>query len=251
MKRKRHTRESILEEVKKFAEEKGRPPTSRECHDGLKGDNKVFSFGQRTVRRHFATFNNMLEIAGLPTRATPQPSKKVECEHCGEEFMKTHRELERTEHSFCSRKCSNQYFNAQRKGTHLVERHCAHCGILLTKWGTKYCGLDCSKKAQREARDKHIEKQMAEGKQLDPHTIRSYLLRKRDHRCEDCQNTTWKGEPIPLQVDHIDGNPTNDRLENLRLICPNCHALTPTFGAKNTGNGRAKRRQRYAECKSI
>lgn len=41
------------------------------------------------------------------------------------------------------------------------------------------------------------------------------------------------GQPIPLELDHIDGNHQNNALQNLRLLCPNCHALTPTFRDKN------------------
>lgn len=46
------------------------------------------------------------------------------------------------------------------------------------------------------------------------------------------------------------GRSDNNILENLRLVCPNCHALTPTYKGKNNGNGRARRRQRYREGKS-
>lgn len=59
------------------------------------------------------------------------------------------------------------------------------------------------------------------------------IIEEIGRRCECCQNTTWMREPIPLDLDHIDGNPDNDTRENLRLLCPNCHRLTPTWGAKN------------------
>ncbi len=43
------------------------------------------------------------------------------------------------------------------------------------------------------------------------------------------------GKPIPLQIDHIDGNSDNNTEDNFRLLCPNCHAQTPTYSGKNAG----------------
>lgn len=67
--------------------------------------------------------------------------------------------------------------------------------------------------------------------------IRLALLRSgtRAHRCERCNLTEWNGRPIPLELDHIDGDRTHNQLENLRLLCPNCHALTPTYRGRNIG----------------
>jgi hypothetical protein len=59
----------------------------------------------------------------------------------------------------------------------------------------------------------------------------------KDHRCEACDLTRWRGRPIPLELDHIDGDRTNNELQNLRLLCPNCHALTPTYRGRNIGRG--------------
>lgn len=52
-------------------------------------------------------------------------------------------------------------------------------------------------------------------------------------QCTCCGGTEWLGAPIPLELDHIDGNSDNNTLSNLRLLCPNCHALTPTYRGKN------------------
>ncbi|MEU9183084.1 HNH endonuclease signature motif containing protein [Streptomyces sp. NPDC048484] len=58
-----------------------------------------------------------------------------------------------------------------------------------------------------------------------------------DERCALCGiEAEWLGEPLPLEVDHIDGNWRNNRVENLRFLCPNCHSTTDTY------RGRAKRR---------
>jgi len=50
--------------------------------------------------------------------------------------------------------------------------------------------------------------------------------------CKECQLTEWRGKPAPLEVNHIDGNPKNNSIDNLELLCRNCHYFTPTWGNK-------------------
>lgn len=53
-----------------------------------------------------------------------------------------------------------------------------------------------------------------------------------EDRCYRCGITEWMGEPAPLQIEHKNGNPTDNRIENLTILCSNCHCLTPTWGRK-------------------
>jgi hypothetical protein len=57
-----------------------------------------------------------------------------------------------------------------------------------------------------------------------------------ERRCMRCNLTKWLEQPIPIELDHINGDRQDHRLENLRLLCPNCHALTETYRGKNKKN---------------
>ena len=71
-------------------------------------------------------------------------------------------------------------------------------------------------------------------------TYQSYKLKRRlileglkERKCECCGLTEWQGEPIPLELHHINGDNRDHRIENLQMLCPNCHALTETYRGRN------------------
>lgn len=72
------------------------------------------------------------------------------------------------------------------------------------------------------------------GKRENNDFLKKRLIRHgiKQHKCEDCGNTEWMGRPIPIALDHEDGDRLNNRIENLRILCYNCHGLTATYCQK-------------------
>ena len=68
----------------------------------------------------------------------------------------------------------------------------------------------------------------------------------KERKCESCGLTEWKGEEIPLELHHIDGNHFNNDLDNLQLLCPNCHSFTDNFRGKR--NKKNKTERKCIEC---
>jgi hypothetical protein len=66
--------------------------------------------------------------------------------------------------------------------------------------------------------------------------------------CYECNINEWRGKPIVLQLDHINGDHFDNRIENLRLICPNCHSQTNTYCGKNHKTNIKKSPKYYCKC---
>ena len=120
---------------------------------------------------------------------------------------------------------------------------CLQCGVACARPSYTYCSNRCQRQFQQV-------QNIAAGT-ASTFTWRNYLLRTEGHRCAVCRLDTWNGLPIPLELDHIDGNSAHNTRENLRLLCPNCHAQTGTYKNRNAGNGRHYRRLRYQQGQSF
>jgi hypothetical protein len=59
--------------------------------------------------------------------------------------------------------------------------------------------------------------------------LKKHLIKLKSHKCEKCNRTEWLDVPIPIEIHHIDGNRTNNSLDNLQLLCCNCHAFTDNW----------------------
>ena len=75
--------------------------------------------------------------------------------------------------------------------------------------------------------------------------MKKIIIRERSHKCENCNLSQWQNANIPLELDHIDGDRTNNTKENLKLLCCNCHALTTTWRGRNR---KSDNRKPLANC---
>lgn len=175
----------------------------------------------------------------------PRSQVLVSCLHCNKEFYKKSNYIKKSPNHFCSRNCSASHNNLG------VRRHegelpdCVVCGEKVKNTYKKYCSTKCSNK-------NHFENQLEKfnNGETSVRVQKKYLIIKNGHKCSICNLEEWCGQKIPLVMDHIDGNAENNLPANLRLVCGNCDMQLPTYKSKNKGNGRAYRRQRYAEGKT-
>lgn len=128
--------------------------------------------------------------------------KKYYCLNCGKDITSA----KNTSHKYCSNKCQREYeykkWVEQYKNDNSIAKS--------TKWG-----------------------------QI-PNYLRRYIFEKYENKCCECgwSKINPYTQTLPLEIDHIDGNSENNSENNLQLLCPNCHSLTPTYRGANRGHGR-------------
>lgn len=111
---------------------------------------------------------------------------------------------------------------------------CIRCGKEGEHYHSQSKGLYCSIQCQQWLR---VETKMATGDCSYGHSIRKWCYRNLPQTCCMCGiGTEWNGKSLRLQVDHKDGNTKNNRRENLRMICPNCHTQTESWGVNNASD---------------
>lgn len=125
------------------------------------------------------------------------------------------------------------------------KRICPHCNIEFRGNGKMYCSPQCSTDAGRmEKVNLWLEGKIdgRRGKTATGNYIKWYLKNIRGEQCEICgwnEVNPYTGN-IPIELEHIDGDFTNNHIDNLKLICPNCHSLTKTYKSLNKGRGRPR-----------
>lgn len=135
------------------------------------------------------------------------------------------------------RKKNGTFVDQRVKNTNFID-HCLNCNAILGKRARrnkprKFCG---NNKCQHD----YARKQAIDLKIAGTSSTKRFLSDTRGYKCEECGISEWNNKPIVLDLDHINGNCNDNCLENVRLLCPNCHSQTNTFKIRNRGNGRKK-----------
>lgn len=128
------------------------------------------------------------------------------------------------------------------------EKYCLNCGKELHKGQYKYCSSLCQQEYQRKEYIKKVNNGEESGLKKSGNTtkisgsIRTYLFKKYNNKCQKCgwgeiNPTTGK---CPLEIHHKDGNKAHNDLNNLELLCPNCHSLTPNYKYLNSQRFKGK-----------
>lgn len=140
------------------------------------------------------------------------------CEQCQTPLSYEHRN-----NKFCSHSCAAVSANKSRgfNSRGLKTNVCSFCGN-PSGLRAKFCSNKC------RTMSKFLSKTNP-----DIAAIKSYLILLRGHTCEHCRKTRWVGHKIPLECHHKDGDKRNNALNNLELVCPNCHVFTDTYKGKN------------------
>lgn len=110
-------------------------------------------------------------------------------------------------------------------------------GLSTTHWSSRpaFCGTDPAPPGE----PRPLAEILVEGSDYQNRTalkrrlMASGMMPK---SCSECGLSEWRGRPITLQIDHINGHAMDHRIENLRVLCPNCHAQTETYRGRNKAN---------------
>lgn len=116
------------------------------------------------------------------------------------------------------------------------ELHCKPLTLegYLGKMGLSYSGNMGGKGYKACPARKDAREYLRKGSFISSHRLKLKLLEDgiKDRRCERCGQADWQGEPIPIELHHVNGDRFDNRLGNLQLLCPNCHALTDNHAGK-------------------
>lgn len=221
-------KELIITDLQTIAKQLEKTPTREEYFKIT-----TLKISRKTILKYFDSYTDAVGQAGLNKKPI-----YVKCDTCQTELTRTPSTL--SEHNFCNHSCSARYNNVLRKD----KKYCKYCNTELSSKHKIYCNQKCQTTYQY---NQYIVN-WKNGKELGykgkvkalANPVRRYMLLRENNTCQECG---WnKRHPIdnkPLvEIDHIDGDASNCKEENLRVLCPNCHSMTSTFRARNKTSAR-------------
>lgn len=251
------TKEEATASLIRFIQENNRYPTKADCR------NTDWLCSAQVYQRLLGPRN---KLTLLDDYGTPKEVIVRYCKHCDCALDDTIRS--KRQNIFCDHSCAAKHNNAnkpiQPKRTSKTKTikvgtddfktyklrevsNCIECNKELTKKQNLFCTTRCHADHKFKV---NLNVWLDTGEAPSNRSIRKYITHLDGYKCSCCGLSDWNGEPITLEVEHIDGNSEDDCRENVCLICPNCHSQTDTYKGKNRGNGRHARAQRYRDGKS-
>ena len=172
--------------------------------------------------------------------------EKKYCLNCGKEIVDGD-----SRKKFCNHSCAASYNNkgVVRNGKAHIKL-CLYCGKELQSFQRNFCCHEHQtlyRYKQYIERWKRGEENGLKGKYGISEFVRKYIFQKNDNKCEICGESyinPYTGLSV-LQIHHKDGDCTNNKEENLQLLCPTHHAMTENFGRRNSNATRKDNRKRY------
>lgn len=154
--------------------------------------------------------------------------RQLYCEKCGDVHDGSY-----GSGRFCCSECAHSRICSEETKSKIAEslrlsHSTGRIKVELTKW--REAGAKHSELRRQQAPQKRLERVFDD---LCWGSKRMRVIQEQNGTCSKCGLTEWLGQKIPLEIDHVDGDHNNDSRENLRALCPNCHALTPTWRGRN------------------
>ncbi len=191
---------------------KERRACSKHCSNKIKPPRSIESKlkSSQSAKKHRQNLTPEQKIEYTNKRKKELIAKN--CQNCSKEYLV--KSKEQIIRKFCSLSCSSCF---SHKNNAFISRHNA----ILTDEQYKKAKIAPIKNSKHKV-----------------NTLRETIKIEQEYKCNRCKLELWQDVPITLELEHKDGNNKNNKRENLELLCPNCHALTPTWRGRNKNNSK-------------
>lgn len=131
---------------------------------------------------------------------------------------------------YCSRGCANSRVRNEDVKQKIREGVLKADYLTNDEWKQKVSIANKSEEKKLKSKQTFREKRNYDTAHI--FSIKKWIKEERGNKCEECGVEEWNGKKLTMEIDHIDGNKNNNNLDNLKVLCPNCHSQTPTWRKK-------------------